>query len=115
MPDFIRHIPLWAWAVGILVLGVGAFIGAIVLLVKVFRMRKHLGELPPSGKVAFWGSLLYTIMPIDILPDPIYLDDMAVVGTALLYLTHLWRKRHGADAPLPTKDSKPPTKVPARR
>ncbi len=103
MPDFLKDIPLWGWVVGILVFGVLAFIVAITLLVKVFKMRRHLGELPTGGKVAFWGSLLYTILPLDLLPDPIYLDDMAVVGTALVYLTRLWRKRHGHGVPLPTK------------
>lgn len=114
MPDILEGIPVWAWLVGILVFGVLAFIVAITLLVKVFKMRRHLGELPTGGKVAFWGSLLYTIMPLDLLPDPIYLDDMAVVGTALVYLTRLWRKRHGRQVPLPT--GKPSAKaVPGKR
>ncbi len=100
MPDFgwFDDISPSAWvAIGVVaaLVAILTFVGAIRLIVKVVRMRRHLGELPASGKVAFWGSLLYTIFPVDVLPDPIYLDDMAVLGTALFYLTRLWRARHG--------------------
>jgi hypothetical protein len=103
----------WIWIiVGVVVIGALTLIGAVRLFVKVVRMRRHLGELPPGGKVAFWGSLLYTIFPVDLLPDPIYLDDMAVLTTALVYLTRLWRKRHG-NLPVPGKPGAgtPATKV----
>ena len=78
-----------AWiAIGIAVAVVGiiTLYGAIGLVIKMFRMRHSLGDLTTGGKIAFYGSLLYTIFPIDLLPDPIYLDDMAVLGTALFYL-----------------------------
>ncbi|MFC7761569.1 DUF1232 domain-containing protein [Catellatospora bangladeshensis] len=48
-----------------------------------------------GGKIAFWGALIYTIFPVDLLPDPIYLDDMGVLAVALTYLTNLIRKRRG--------------------
>ncbi len=108
MLDFLGDIPTWIWAV-FLAVGALTFVVVVTLLVKLFKMRRHLGELPPSGKVAFWGSLIYTVVPCVLLPDPMYLDDMAVVGTALVYLVRLWRKRHGHHVPLPT--GKPPVKV----
>lgn len=92
-----------AWiAIGIVVAVVAilTFVGVVRLLLKVFWMRRHLAELGTGGKVAFWAAMIYTFLPVDLLPDPIYLDDMAVVGTALVYLTRLWRKRHGS-LPLP--------------
>jgi hypothetical protein len=115
MPDFgwIKDVPLAAWiAIGVVgaLLAIVTLIGAIRLIVKVVRMRRHLGELPTSGKVAFWGSLLYTVFPVDLLPDPIYLDDMAVLGTALFYLTRLWRKRHG-NVPIPGRGGSASTPV----
>ncbi|MFC0532152.1 YkvA family protein [Phytohabitans kaempferiae] len=85
-----------AWT-AVIVLGaivaVASLIGAIVLAFRVWRTRKLLGELGAGGRVAFYGALLYTILPVDLLPDPIYLDDMGLLAGALLYLTHLVRKR----------------------
>jgi hypothetical protein len=88
-----------AWT-ALIVLGVivavATLIGALVLAVRVWRTRKLLGELGAGGKVAFYGALLYTIFPVDVLPDPIYLDDMGLLAGALLYLSHLVRKRQAA-------------------
>lgn len=85
-----------AW-IAVVVLGVivavATLIGAIVLAVRVWRTRKMLVELGAGGKVAFYGALLYTILPVDVFPDPIYLDDMGLLAGALLYLTHLVRKQ----------------------
>ncbi|MGN9909129.1 hypothetical protein ACTMTJ_16415 [Phytohabitans sp. LJ34] len=100
-----------AWIV-IIVLGaivaVATLIGALVLAFRVWRTRKMLGELGAGGKVAFYGALLYTILPVDVLPDPIYLDDMGLLAGSLLYLSHLVRKRQAAKT-----DLHPP--VPASR
>jgi hypothetical protein len=79
-------------------------IGTIKLIRKLFATRRMLGEVGTDGKIAFWGSLLYTIFPVDLLPDPIYLDDMAVLGTALVILNRMLRARKGR-APLPTPRS----------
>jgi len=78
-------------AVGALVL-VGLLVLAIVLGVRVYRTGKYLQSLGAGGKFAFWGALIYTISPIDLLPDPIYLDDVGVLGVALFYLTRLAAK-----------------------
>jgi hypothetical protein len=85
-----------AWIVlGIVaaVIAVITLVGAVRLAVKLVSVKRSLGPLGAGGKVAFWGALAYTIFPIDLLPDPIYLDDMAVLGGALFYLTRLARKR----------------------
>jgi hypothetical protein len=84
-----------SWTVVLVILGVVALAtlaGAIVLAVKVLRTRALLGELGMKGKVAFYGAIAYTIFPIDLLPDPIYLDDMGVLAGALFYLTGLVRR-----------------------
>jgi 4-amino-4-deoxy-L-arabinose transferase-like glycosyltransferase len=102
-----------AWiAIGVVVaiVAILTFIGAARLLLKVFWMRRHLSDLGTGGKVAFWAATIYTFLPIDLLPDPIYLDDMAVVGAALVYLTRLWRKRHPA-LPLPHVRRPKPTQA----
>ncbi|MCL7457304.1 YkvA family protein [Micromonospora echinofusca] len=88
-----------AWVV-VGVVAVVTLVGAVVLAVRVIRTRRLLGTLGVSGKVAFYGALLYTVLPIDLLPDPIYLDDMAVLTGALLYLGRLVRQRRAANRPL---------------
>jgi uncharacterized membrane protein YkvA (DUF1232 family) len=89
------------------------FIGAIVLLVRVVRTRKLLADLGAGGKVAFYGALIYTIFPIDLLPDPIYLDDMGVLAGALFYLTRLAQKRRNQLPRVPQRqprvDGRPPS------
>jgi 4-amino-4-deoxy-L-arabinose transferase-like glycosyltransferase len=89
-----------AWiAIAVVVVIVGAITlyGAIKLAKRLFITKRLLNEVGGTGgKVAFWAALIYTILPIDILPDPIYLDDMGVLGLALLYMTHLLRKRRAA-------------------
>jgi uncharacterized membrane protein YkvA (DUF1232 family) len=77
----------------IVVVLLAIFVGAVILLIRLLRMRKLLNELGASGKFAFYGALIYTIFPIDLLPDPIYLDDMGVLTGALIYLSKLAAKR----------------------
>jgi hypothetical protein len=82
-----------AVAVVVGVIAVLTLYGAVRLGKKLFATRRLLGDLGSGGKVAFYGSLLYAFFPVDLLPVPIYLDDMAVLGGALVYLTRLARKR----------------------
>jgi hypothetical protein len=95
-----------AWiaiAVVVVIVGAVTLYGAVKLAKRLFVTKKLLNELGgTSGKVAFWGALIYTILPIDLLPDPIYLDDMGVLAMALFYLTNLLRKRRAAMPHLPT-------------
>ena len=58
---------------------------AAVLLVRVFRARRLLVDagVPLRSKALFWGAVLYTISPIDLIPDPVYLDDIGVLLVAL--------------------------------
>ena len=87
-----------AWIVAgaiVAVIAVVTLVGAVKLGLKLVRTKRLLGELGTGGKVAFYGALLYAIFPIDLLPDPIYLDDMAVLGGALFYLNKLLHKRGG--------------------
>lgn len=86
-------------------------VGAIIALVTIFfalklvfrlvAVRRMMGQLGTGGKVAFWGAMAYTIFPIDLLPDPIYLDDMAVLGGALFYLQKLLRRKETLAGALP--------------
>ena len=81
--------------IGVVVVIVGAItlFFALRLMFKLVATKRALNQLGAGGKFAFWGALVYLIFPIDILPDPIYLDDMAVVGGVLFFLTRLLRKQ----------------------
>ncbi|MFI5912840.1 hypothetical protein [Dactylosporangium sp. NPDC051541] len=73
---------------------------AIVLAVRVWKTGKYLQAMGVGGRWVFWGAIIYTIFPIDLLPDPIYLDDVGVLGGALIYLSRLAVKaRQSRQAP----------------
>jgi uncharacterized membrane protein YkvA (DUF1232 family) len=82
------------------VVAVVTLVWAVRLLLRLFAVRRALYSMGAKGKLVFWGSVLYTIFPIDILPDPIYLDDVTVLTGALWFLTRLLRRQsHLAEAP----------------
>ena len=81
--------------------------GAIVLGFRVWKMRRMLSELGAGGRFAFWGAIIYTVSPVDLLPDPILLDDIGVLAGSLLYLTHLVRKVQANRRP-PVQQPGPP-------
>lgn len=70
---------------------------AVVLVVKMARIRTLLrsADVPRSGKLAFWAGLVYLVCPVDLLPDPILIDD---IGVLLLALRSL---KSAADGQLP--------------
>ncbi|MFE6766875.1 YkvA family protein [Streptomyces sp. NPDC057689] len=67
-------------AVALLMLAVAG-----VLLVRVLKARKLLAEagVPLHNKALVWAAVLYTVSPVDLLPDPIYLDDIGFLLLAL--------------------------------
>ncbi|MFE2103953.1 MULTISPECIES: DUF1232 domain-containing protein [unclassified Streptomyces] len=58
---------------------------AVWLLVRLVRARRTLQRagLPTGPRWVFWGAILYLVLPTDLLPDPVYLDDIAVLLLAL--------------------------------
>jgi len=89
--------------VGAVVLLVGAvtLFFALRLTFKMVAIKRALNRMGGGGKFAFWGALAYLIFPIDVLPDPIYLDDIAVVGGALFFLTRLLRQQESLRNAIP--------------
>jgi len=67
------------------VLAVAALGVAVALLVRLVRTRRDLRRagLPAGPKWVFWGAVLYLVLPTDLLPDPVYLDDICVLLLAL--------------------------------
>ncbi|MEU8387012.1 YkvA family protein [Micromonospora sp. NPDC048842] len=105
----------WVLVVIASILALATLVGAVVLAVRVVRTRRMLTGLGAGGKVAFYGALIYTIFPVDVLPDPIYLDDMGVLAAALIYLTRLVHKRRAAGRQLPGQPDAPTDQGQVRR
>ncbi|WP_372346273.1 YkvA family protein [Streptomyces sp. KL116D] len=69
-----------------------------VLLVRVVKARRLLLDagIPLRSKALFWVAVLYTISPVDLLPDPVYLDDIGLLLVALKAL-HAAARREGIE------------------
>ncbi|MEW2046747.1 YkvA family protein [Streptomyces sp. NBC_00377] len=61
------------------------FAVAAAVLVRLVRARRGLRRagLPTGPRWMFWGAVLYFVLPTDLLPDPVYLDDIGVLLLAL--------------------------------
>jgi uncharacterized membrane protein YkvA (DUF1232 family) len=64
--------------------------GAVLVLVRLVRARRGLRRagLPTGPRWVFWGAVLYFVLPTDLLPDPVYLDDIGVLLLALRSVRH---------------------------
>ncbi|WP_329612220.1 DUF1232 domain-containing protein [Streptomyces brevispora] len=74
-----------AWLIIGAILALLTAVIAGVLLVRVFRARKLLVDagIPLHNKALVWAAVIYTVSPIDLLPDPVYLDDIGFLMLAL--------------------------------
>jgi hypothetical protein len=75
----------WTVIVVIAVLAAAVLGLALVLLLRLVRTRRDLRRagLPTGPRWVFWGVVLYLVLPTDLLPDPVYLDDIGVLLLAL--------------------------------
>jgi uncharacterized membrane protein YkvA (DUF1232 family) len=86
-------------------LGISALVTLAVVIWFIVRLRRLSGQvhsdlMPLQGKIAYWTAIVYTIFPVDLLPDPIYLDDIGVVAGTIAYL-HTLIRRHRIGTPTP--------------
>lgn len=77
-----------------LVLVVVSAVVALVLVIAMIRRHRkvHQPGVPVSAKVSYYGSIAYTLFPIDLLPDPILVDDIGVLAAALVYVGHVLKR-----------------------
>jgi uncharacterized membrane protein YkvA (DUF1232 family) len=70
---------------------------AVAVFVRLVRARRGLRRagLPTGPRWVFWGALAYFFLPADLVPDPVYLDD---IGVLLLALRSL--RRHADSEPV---------------
>ncbi|MFJ2828181.1 YkvA family protein [Streptomyces sp. NPDC087263] len=94
----------WTIIVIVAILGAAALGVAITLLVRLVRARRELRRagLPAGSRWVFWGAVVYLVLPADLLPDPVYLDDIGVLLLAL-------RSMRPATGDRPSVDGNPGT------
>jgi hypothetical protein len=75
---------------------------AVGVLVRLVRTRRELRRagLPGGPRWVFWGAVLYLVLPADLVPDPVYLDDIGVLLLALRSVRGSSRERE--------RDPRPP-------
>ncbi|RSN25568.1 hypothetical protein DMC61_27720 [Amycolatopsis sp. WAC 04169] len=68
---------------------------ALFLVVKLVRKHRqvHQPGTPVPTKVAYWVSLAYTVFPFDLLPDPVYFDDIVILAGGLVYVSKSLTKK----------------------
>ncbi|MGC9495988.1 YkvA family protein [Streptomyces sp. WG7] len=71
---------------------------AVGVLVRLVRTRRDLQRagLPTGPRWVFWGAVLYLVLPADLVPDPVYLDDVGVLLLALRSARGSLGRRRGA-------------------
>ncbi|GLU48792.1 YkvA family protein [Nocardiopsis ansamitocini] len=87
-----------ALVVGAVIIFAVTLVIAVMLGFRLFRTWRMLssGPVPVSGKVAFYGALIYLVSPVDLLPDPILIDDIGVLLGAITYVGGLVGKNASA-------------------
>ncbi|WP_372481875.1 YkvA family protein [Streptomyces fuscigenes] len=88
---------------------------AITLAVRLVRTRRLLRRagLPTNRRWVVWAALVYLVLPTDLLPDPVYLDDIGVLLLALRSLTSDVPPRVLAKASVPVRRAAPVPVPPA--
>jgi uncharacterized membrane protein YkvA (DUF1232 family) len=76
---------LGIFALILLIITLGIVVVVVIKLVSKYKQINQPG-MPRSPKMVFWASILYTISPIDFVPDPVYLDDLGIDIAALIYI-----------------------------
>lgn len=79
---------LAAVLVVVLLITVLVAIWLLVRLISAWRLARR-ADMPTGGKVAFWAALIYTVSPIDLVPDPVVIDDIVALLGALAYIHNL--------------------------
>jgi uncharacterized membrane protein YkvA (DUF1232 family) len=78
-------------ALVLIVVSAVVVLGLVIAMIR--RHRKvHRPGVPVSAKVSYYGSIAYAVLPLDLLPDPILVDDIGVLAAALLYVGHVLKR-----------------------
>ncbi len=88
--DIFDQWPMWLFFLAVIAL-IAMIIAAVFVFIKFVRTFKLIQSehMPMGGKLAFWGTVLYLFSPVDLLPDPILVDDIGVMLAAAAFITKL--------------------------
>lgn len=77
--------PSTTWIVAAAALAAVVLAVAVAVLTRLVRTRRVMRRagLPTGPRWVFWGAVLYFVLPTDLMPDPVYLDDVGVLLLAL--------------------------------
>ena len=83
----------------IIVVALAMVVAAVFLFIKLLTRYRlvHQQFMPFGARAAFWLAIAYTVLPIDVLPDPLLFDDIGVLIAALTYINHLRNQLRAAD------------------
>lgn len=89
---------------GVVAVVLFAVTAAVVLLLIYRLVRRHRAvhrpETPFRVKFGYWASIAYAVVPVDLLPDPVLVDDIGVLAAGVLYVGHATKKlRRSEDRP----------------
>ncbi|KKD07928.1 YkvA family protein [Streptomyces sp. WM6386] len=84
------------WIAVAVLLAAAVLAVAVAVFVRLVRARRGLRQagLPTGPRWVFWGALAYFFLPADLVPDPVYLDDIGVLLLALRTM-----RRHSGSEP----------------
>lgn len=93
-------------------IAIAVFTGAVAVFLVVNLIRKHRQvnrpDTPFPVKFSFYASIAYAIFPVDLLPDPLLIDDIGVLAAALFYVSRALRRNQAK----PIDPSRPPRELP---
>ena len=93
MPDWSGDLLSALGVAAVVLVVVSAVVVLVLAITMVRRHRKvHQPGVPVSAKVSYYGSIVYALLPLDLLPDPVLVDDIGVLAAALVYVGHVVRK-----------------------
>ncbi|ROO84596.1 hypothetical protein EDD29_2123 [Actinocorallia herbida] len=85
----------WPWVLvagGVFVLVTLFFVVRTLIRLRTLRGFVKADDAPSTAKAAYYGAWVYALSPIDLLPDPILIDDVGIVLAAIATIEYFVRK-----------------------
>lgn len=86
----------WPW---IILACVAAVAVTLYVVVRVLRRLNglrgfvHSPDSPGTAKAAYYAAWVYALSPVDLLPDPVLIDDIGVVLASIAAIERMARRR----------------------